>query len=228
MSRRSRCARTQKPVTLSSKFFSISDERLFSILFQTKIKVMCIKVVGILNDINFFETNNYRGSAMKNKYIISGSMTVIALLIIGCQTQVDEIVTPNTVSSFKLDGVWQAYDFNPKYQFTQFLAQMRTNGSEIKGSIQSDCFDIFQVKNLPFKITDGSITDADISFTFSMETTKIIGHLWGNIKDNPGVAGGKEIVGFIKFEYGGSLTSTYCVHLVKQSLEYLPKTVNLN
>ena len=162
---------------------------------------------------------------MTNKKIILGSMALITLLMIGCKSQ-DEITGPNSTSSFKLDGVWQAYNFNSKYQFTQFLAQLRTSGAEVKGSIQSDCFDIFQAKNLPFKITDGSVTDTDVSFTFLMETTNIIGHLWGNIKDNPNVTGGKEIVGFIKFEFSGSLTDTYCVHLVKQSLEYLPKTVN--
>jgi hypothetical protein len=162
--------------------------------------------------------------AMKKIMVSLSILFLLIFTVFGCKSNDNEVTSPT--STFKLDGVWQAYDFNPKYQFTQFLAQIRTNGPEIKGSIQSDCFDIFQVKSLPFKITDGSITDTDISFTFQMETTNIIGHLWGNIKDNPNVSGGKEIVGFIKFEYSGSLTGSYCVHLVKQSLEYLPKTVS--
>ncbi len=152
----------------------------------------------------------------------------ISLLIVfthlGCKSNDDQLTQP--ISTFKLDGVWQAYIFNNKYPFTQFLAHLRTNGTELRGEIQSDCFDLFMAKQIPFIINSGSYTDTDISFNFIMETTIIAGHFFGNLKDNPAVKDGKEIVGHIYFEYSGTLTNNYPIHLVKQSITYLPKSVN--
>lgn len=160
---------------------------------------------------------------MKKILILTGLVTTI-ILTTGCKSTDDELTDPLSTAFFKLDGVWQAYNFSPDYQFTEFLAHIRTTGEEIKGSIQSDCFGIFQASRLPFEITNGSYTDKDITLTFQMGTTSIIGHFRGNLKDNGKVTGGKEIVGFLTFEYSGMLTQTYSVHMVKQSIVYLPKT----
>ncbi len=162
---------------------------------------------------------------MKKTLILTGLLIITVILTIGCRSTDDEITNPMNNVFFKLDGVWQAYNFSPDYQFTEFLAHIRTTGEEIKGSIQSDCFGIFQANKLPFEITNGSYTDKDITMTFQMGTTSIIGHFRGNLKDNSKVIGGKEIVGFLTFEYSGMLTQTYSVHMVKQSIVYLPKTV---
>jgi hypothetical protein len=158
---------------------------------------------------------------MKKNGLIFASLFLSLILLSGCNKSDDGITEP--VTNFKLDGVWQAYNFDSSYPFTSFLAQLRTAGTEVKGSVQSDCFGIFNVSGIPFTISDGSLTESDISVTFVMESTKIIGHLWGNVKENPNVTGGTEIVAFIKFEYSGTLTQTYPVHLVKQSITYLPK-----
>jgi hypothetical protein len=144
-------------------------------------------------------------------------------IMMGCKSNVTEPTDP--VVSYKLDGVWQAHIFDPNYEFTSTLAHLRTNGTEVKGEINSDCFGLFQATGIPFRITEGVYTGTDLSLTFLMETTGIIGHFNGNIKDNLSVADGKEIVGHIYFEYSGTLTHTYDLHLIKQSINYLPKSV---
>ncbi|GEM_PF-5305824 len=160
-----------------------------------------------------------------NRKIITVIFTFIFMILFffGCKSNVNEPTDP--VNSFRLDGVWQSRIFDSNYAFTSTAAHLRTNGTEVKGNVISDCFGIFQATGIPFRITEGVYTGTDLSLTFQMETTGIIGHFNGNIKNNSSVTDGKEIIGHIYFEYSGTLTQKYAMHLIKQSITYLPKIV---
>ncbi len=140
---------------------------------------------------------------------------------IGCKSSINETTQP--VDNFKIDGSWQTSNFSPDYPFTFLLANLRTNGPEVKGNITSDCFGLFQATDIPFRIIEGVYVGTDISLTFQMETAGIIGHFYGNIKNSSTASNGRVIVGHMFFEYAGTLTQKYPMHLVKQSITYLPK-----
>lgn len=165
----------------------------------------------------------------QNKWKVAALFFPLSFFIfslIGCNSE-EELLT-SSADLFKLDGTWQSYNFDSNYDFTSTIANLRTNGTEVKGKVTSDCFGLFQASGIPFRITEGVLTETDISLTFLMETTGIIGHFNGNIKNNPKVSGGKEIVGHLYFEYSGYLTRLYAVHFVKQSITYLPKNSQMH
>jgi len=141
--------------------------------------------------------------------------------MLGCKSTVNEPADP--IAGFTLDGTWQARIFDPNYEFTNTLATLRTTGAEVKGQIISDCFGLSTGTDIPFRITEGVYTGTDVTLTFLMESTGIIGHFNGNIKNNLLVNDGKEIVGHLYFEYSGTLTKSYDLHLIRQSINYLPK-----
>lgn len=162
-----------------------------------------------------------------HKYNRSTGVKIFTLIFLilfsfGCKSNVNEPVDP--ANNFSLDGVWQSHIFDSNYAFTSTLAHLRTTGTEVKGKIISDCFGLFNATGIPFRITEGVFTGTDLSLTFLMETTGIIGHFNGNIKNNSTVSNGKEIVGHVYFEYQGTLTPHYAMHFIKQSIEFLPKS----
>ena len=73
----------------------------------------------------------------KNLTSIFASIFII-LFFFGCKANVNEPTEP--IVSFSLDGTWQSYIFDSTYAFTPTVANLRTNGNEVKGQITSDCY----------------------------------------------------------------------------------------
>jgi len=177
--------------------------------------------LNVLKKIFFKKRKSLLNKCNRKIIQIFFTFIFIILFFFGCKSNVTEPTVP-VAASFSLDGVWQAHTFDSNFAFTPTLAHLRTNGTQVYGEINSDCFGLFQATGLPFRITEGVYTGTDLSLTFLMETEGIIGHFDGNIKDNPSATDGKEIVGHLYFEYSGTLTQHYDIHLIKQSINYLP------
>lgn len=161
---------------------------------------------------------------MKNLIKILPIILISVIVLITCKSQ---IVNPDE-PTFRIDGVWQSVAIGNGYQDTQTKITLVNENGQLTDSILTDGFNVFgDCINIPFTIHDGTITASnapnciyDITIVAKMESTGFIMRLDGNIKNINGV---NTIVGHCRFEVAGSLFDSYAIHLVKQSINYLPK-----
>jgi len=151
----------------------------------------------------------------------------LAIYLFGCKEQ--QTTTEPTNPKFCLDGVWQnskdAVLDGINYLFIETYFVLTSNGSRVEGN----GYFIFQNAKINLSMIEGYLTDNNIDLTADVVLYNIYGTtIRGNIIKENELYKIRGHLSFTIYNNGSLDTYTYPLHLIKQSVTYLPKIIGGN
>jgi hypothetical protein len=154
-------------------------------------------------------------------FAVTATLIYSTIYLLGCN---DQLPTEPPNPKFSLDGIWQNSkdsvldDIN--YPFIQTYFVLTSNGSRVEGN----GYFIFKNTKINLSTIKGYLTNNNIDLTAEVVLYNIYGTtLRGNIIEENGRYKIRGYLSFTIYENGDIYTYAYLLHLVQQSIEYLPK-----